>query len=159
LHQYPAFPGNGWVDETGTGAGKGYNICIPLPAGSGDDLFLRSVEFFNSIVTQFKPDVVGISAGFDAHYADPLLQLNVSATAFYKAGKLLSSQFKNLFAVLEGGYNIEELPKCVFNFLDGVNGKPIRYCEEETVSPQNVVSEFHARLQMLTKNILGQWKF
>ena len=69
------------------------------------------------IKDQFKPDVVAVSAGFDAHKDDPLLQLNLTANSYYKAGRLLSKNFKNIFACLEGGYNLGILHKNILSFL------------------------------------------
>ncbi|NJK83593.1 MAG: histone deacetylase [Saprospiraceae bacterium] len=111
LHQYPAFPGNGYIDEIGIGKGKGYSINVPLPAGSGDDIFLKAVQEFMPIAEQFKPDVVAVSAGFDAHLYDLLLGLRVTGSTYYKIGAMLKERFEHVFALLEGGYNLEYMPK------------------------------------------------
>lgn len=160
LHQYPAFPGNGWCNEIGEGKGKGYTVNVPLPPGSGDDLFIKCIEeVFIPITQQFQPEVVGISAGFDAHISDPLLNLNVSANSFHKAGDLLQGKFNNIFAVLEGGYNTEALPECLFNFIDGINGKKRMYEEEQTRSDEFITAEFELRVKALLKNLSPHWKF
>lgn len=160
LHQYPAFPGNGYCNEIGEGKGKGRTVNVPLPPGSGDDLFIKAIEeIFIPVTQQFQPDIVGISAGFDAHHSDPLLQLNVSANSFHKAGSLLQHNFKNIFAVLEGGYNIEALPKCLFNFLDGINGKKMMYAEDQTSSDEFITAEYGLRIKALLEHLLPYWKF
>ena len=123
LHQYPAFPGTGWVDEIGSGPGKGYTINIPLPAGSGDDIFWKGLDYILPIVRTFEPDIVAVSAGFDAHQADPLLQLGLSLDCYYQCGSWLKHNFKEVFAVLEGGYNLDVLPKAILQFVDGFNNK------------------------------------
>ena len=149
LHQYPAFPGNGFVDELGAGEGRGFNINVPLPPGSGDDLFHEGCEYILSIARKFKPDAVAVSAGFDAHHSDPLLNLRLSANSFHWVGKSLSENFNHVFAVLEGGYNTDYLPKCVYNFIDGINGEKMRFIEDETVSHVRVADEFRRRMEML----------
>ncbi|MEA2037447.1 MAG: histone deacetylase [Nanoarchaeota archaeon] len=157
LHQFPAFPGGGNVNEIGEGKGKGYTINVPLPPGSGDDIYMRAVENFMPIVEQFKPDHIAVSAGFDAHVHDLLLDLRLSANTYYKLGKMLSN-FKNVFATLEGGYNVELFPKCLYNFLDGINKKNIRFKDQNTDSRIIAIDEFEARMYQLEKNLKEFWK-
>lgn len=158
IHQYPIFPGKGWVDEIGQKQGRGYTINIPLPAKSGDDLFVQSLKDFLPIIEQFEPDIIAISAGFDGHHSDPLLDLNYSLNSFYEIGKILSNNFKNIFAVLEGGYNLEYLPKCVYNFLVGINQEEIKFKEEATISDDLIKQEYDKRIKMLRKNLIRHWK-
>lgn len=121
LHQHPAFPFVDFQGRIGAGAGTGYNVSIPLPAGSGDDIYLHALDRILPVMEAFQPDVVGLSAGFDAHGSDPLLQLNFSTFAYYETGRLLSERFSHIFAVLEGGYNIDVLPYCVASLLAGIH--------------------------------------
>jgi len=157
LHQFPAYPGKGWVDEIGKGEGIGYNINIPLPPGSGDDLFLKSILDFLPIMKQFKPDIVGVSAGFDGHHSDPLLDLNFSLNAFYKVGRLLAENFDKIFAILERGYNLNYLSKCVYNFIAGVNKEKIKFKEKETTSNQLTKKEYYQRIEKLKKILSNYW--
>lgn len=159
LHQYPAFPGRGSVDEIGAGAGTGFTINVLLPAESGDDIFLGAVKRFLPAAKQFSPDIVALSAGFDGHQADPLLELRLSVSAYYELGRLLRENFSNMFAALEGGYNLDFLPKCLFNFLDGVNGDKQKYFEEPTDSKITVIEEFQTSADKLEKNLSKYWKF
>lgn len=158
IHQYPAYPGEGKIEKIGEGEGKGFNINFPLPLYSGDDIFLRAGEILISIGKQFSPDIVGISAGFDGHKSDPLLNLNFSATSFYKIGKWLSENFSKIFAVLEGGYNLEFLPKCVFNFIAGVNKEEIPFKEKETKTSKIIKKEANLREKEFRKIISKYWK-
>lgn len=158
LHQHPAYPGNGTVNETGAGAGKGFNINIPLPPGSGDDVFRDGCETILSIAEAFKPDTVAVSAGFDAHHADPLLNLRLTATSYYWVGQRLHENFRSVFAVLEGGYNTACLPRCVYSFIDGVNGNKMRFEEVTTQSAEPVKSEYKRRMEMLTGLIEPYWR-
>ena len=82
-HQYPFYPGTGQIDQTGKGEGKGYTVNIPLPGGHGDanyaTLFSRIVW---PMAKRFKPDLILISAGFDAHWVDPLASMRLSLTGY-----------------------------------------------------------------------------
>lgn len=159
LHQYPAFPGHGFVDEIGAGKGRGFTINVPLPPGSGDDIFMDAVDTFLPIAEQFRPDVVAVSAGFDAHAFDLLLDLRVTAGTYYQIGEKLRERFTNVFATLEGGYNVEVLPHCVHNFVAGINDEDLPYPEEPTGSPRKVWEEYEARLHALISYLQPYWKF
>jgi acetoin utilization deacetylase AcuC-like enzyme len=156
-HQYPAYPGKGFVHETGNGKGKGFTVNVPLPPESADDIYLDSLHTLLPIAKQFNPDMVAVSAGFDAHHSDPLLQLNFSANVYYETGRILKDEFKNIFAVLEGGYNLNYLPKCLFNFVSGINGEAATFSEKRTVSSNLVISEFQKRMDMLVENLKPYW--
>lgn len=159
IHQYPAFPGHGFVEEIGEGKGKGFTVNVPLPPGAGDDIFLDAINRFLPVAELFRPDAVAVSAGFDAHQYDLLLQLNVSATGFFKVGQILAANFPNLFATLEGGYNLEWLRNSVYNFMAGINGQPIVYPEPETSSNLRVWEEYEIRANMVMSHLSPYWKF
>jgi len=159
MHQYPAFPGNGFIDETGRGAGAGYTINVPLPPGSGDDIFLDAFESILPIAHQFKPDVVAVSAGFDAHQYDLLLNLKVSTYAFYELGRRLRKEFEQVFATLEGGYNVQELRKSVLTFVAGFNGEePYIPLEEQTISGLRVWETYEMQLHAALAKLEKYWK-
>jgi acetoin utilization deacetylase AcuC-like enzyme len=159
IHQYPAFPGHGFINEIGESKGAGFTINVPVPPYSGDDIFMDAVDTILPVVEQFQPDVVAVSAGFDAYVYDILLDLNVSVNTFYKIGARLRDRFTNIFATLEGGYNIEALPKCVYNFLAGINGEKMPYEEKEIASSRSVWEEYEIRLHTLIRNLQPYWKF
>lgn len=158
IHQYPAFPGTGFIDEIGEGKGKGFSINVPLPPGSGDDIFMASIMHFLPILKQFQPDVVGVSAGFDAHQYDMLLDLNVSTDSYYKIGQLLKENFDDVFCVLEGGYNIFEMPKCLSSFLAGYNGEVPAELEKPTQSQLRVWESFEINLYGALSGLSPYWK-
>ncbi|MBL7127562.1 MAG: histone deacetylase [Ignavibacteria bacterium] len=122
IHQQHAYPGTGAAYETGEKVGEGFTMNFPLPAGSGDEEFLLSVDKAIEKALDFKPDVVGVSAGFDGYEKDMLLNLNYTLDSYYECGRRLSESFENVFAVLEGGYH-QDVRKCVDNFINGVNNK------------------------------------
>jgi len=159
LHQYPAFPGWGDESQIGEGKGKGYSVNVPLPLKAGDDIFRLAVERFLPVCEQFKPDAIAVSAGFDAHQYDLLLDLRLSLQSFHWMGKLLKERFSvPLFATLEGGYNVEMLPKCVASFVAGIEGKPYLFSEEETDSAIMVIDEYEARADRLERKLCKFWK-
>jgi len=158
LHLFPAFPGTGDADEIGSENGRGYTINVPLPTESGDDVFFEGINTFLPAAKEFNPDVVAISAGFDAHQSDFLLRLRLSLNAFYKIGRLISSNFDNVFATLEGGYNTEFLPKCIYNFLDGINNEEQRFFEAETDSWIQTHDEFEGRISLTRMLLSKYWK-
>lgn len=160
IHQFPAYPGTGWVNEIGESRGKYYTINIPAPPYTSDDLFVGILsKILPAIKEQYKPDIVAVSAGFDGHKDDPLLQLNLTTNSYYEVGKLLSANFKNIFACLEGGYNVEVLPHCVSAFLLGINNQKmnLKFMESRTTSTANVQREFESRIKSLKLSHDGFW--
>ena len=157
IHQFPAFPGHGWVDEIGSDKGKGFTINVPLPPASGDDIYYDALKYTLPVALEFNPDVVAVSAGFDSHKYDLLLDLRYTVDAFYKTGSILADNFSNVFATLEGGYNVEELPKCIHNFTNGISGQPKRYTEPATESDIKIWMEYELRLDKLLSNLSPYW--
>ncbi|MGI9541917.1 MAG: histone deacetylase family protein [Cyclobacteriaceae bacterium] len=157
LHQSPAFPGKGFIRDIGKDAGAGYTVNVEMPPGTGDDLFFEAIERLLPIAKQFNPDIVAVSAGFDAHQADPLLQLRLSLNAYFRLGQLLSTSFKQVFAVLEGGYNTRVLPQCIHNFVNGFNGQPQSKMEPATKSDFAIREIFTRNLNELKKNLSPYW--
>jgi acetoin utilization deacetylase AcuC-like enzyme len=120
VHQQFAYPWSGHSDETGKGAGKGYTMNFPLPNGSGDKELLEVVDRAIARAEEFKPDVVGVSAGFDSYVDDRLLDLRYTLNGYFQVGNKLADSFDHIFAVLEGGYHLD-IPACVQHFIRGVN--------------------------------------
>jgi acetoin utilization deacetylase AcuC-like enzyme len=115
MHQYPLYPGTGWVDEGGGGAGTGTTVNLPLPAGATGDVYLAAVdEVVLPAAEQFRPTWLIVSAGFDAHRADPLTGLELTAGDFADLSDRifpLAPPGRRL-AMLEGGYDLEALASC-----------------------------------------------
>ena len=158
LHQHPAFPGNGFVNEIGEGKGKGFTINVPLPPDSGDDIFMDAVNSFLPIAKQFQPDVVAVSAGFDAHLNDLLLDLDVTANSFYKIGQLLRENFDNVFATLEGGYSVRDLHRGVLNFQAGMNGEKMPFHESSTASSMRTWETYDLYKNMSFSSLSKFWE-
>lgn len=158
IHQHPAYPGGGGETEIGRGRGVGFTVNVPLPPGSGDDLFLQGVRHTLSVARAFAPDVVAVSAGFDAHRADPLLDLNVTTHAFHRVGRLLAEEFETVFATLEGGYEPAALHRSIRAFLDGFNGAEGEALEKATDSSFKLHDEFDMRLCHLEECLAPHWR-
>ncbi len=127
-HQYPHYPGTGEIGETGRGRAGGTNVNIPLPRGCGDAEYERVfTQIVAPVVKRFRPGLILVSAGYDAHWADELAEMQVTVNGFARmvaiikelAGELCGGR---LVLGLEGGYNLEALAcsvKATFNVLLG----------------------------------------
>ena len=114
-HQSPWYPGTGQREETGQGRGLGTTINCPLPAGSGrQQIFQAFQDELLTVVEDFKPELVLISAGFDSRIDDPLGQFRLTDEDFFDLTKLVLSLASNhaegrVISVLEGGYDLAGL--------------------------------------------------
>ncbi len=118
IHQSGIYPGSGPLSDMGSGPGEGYTINLPVPAGSEADLWLSLIEHIVlPAAAAFVPDLVLISAGFDAHHADPLAGCRLEASAFARMARHVRAFAHEreipLGAVLEGGYAPRALAECV----------------------------------------------
>jgi acetoin utilization deacetylase AcuC-like enzyme len=119
LHQSPLYPGTGATSERGTGAGQGFTLNVPLPAGTTDPAYLRVFdEVAAPAIRAFRPDLLLVSAGFDAHAADPLAGMMLTEDGFgalaERAATLAADLCEGrLVAVLEGGYDPAALGRSV----------------------------------------------
>lgn len=111
LHQFPLYPGTG-------AASKGNCANVPLPAGTDGDRYLKAFEPALANVLASKPDLLAVSAGFDAYKDDPIAGLKLDQDAFKRLGSLLAQTKLPRFAVLEGGYS-QDLPYLIESFLEG----------------------------------------
>jgi len=114
LHQWPFYPGSG-----GPGEQRETLLNLPLPAGTGDGAYLEAFAFAEQAIAAFEPDLLLVSAGFDAHADDPLAQLELSAGVFTELARRASALAPRVAAVLEGGYNLATLPDLVEAALEG----------------------------------------
>jgi acetoin utilization deacetylase AcuC-like enzyme len=119
MHQYPWYPGTGTRDETGHGRGRGYTLNVPLRAMTPTTDQRRAFDAaVGDMAERFKPDLILISAGFDAHTADPLGQLLLTDADFVQMTQVLKDWAKEacggrLVSCMEGGYNLGTLGETV----------------------------------------------
>ena len=114
LHQWPLYPGTGGPYEQGDTL-----LNRPLPAGTGDEGYFEAWETVERAVLRYEPDLVIVSAGFDAHVEDPLADMEVTADGFRELARRTSRLGPRVAAVLEGGYNLRTLPDLVAAALEG----------------------------------------
>lgn len=119
VHQYPFYPGTGSEAEKGKGKGLNYTINVPLPAGSGDDVYVKAFEEkLKPAALAFGPDFVFISAGFDAHESDLLGGMKVTTDGFAELTHIVKGIAQRccngrIVSVLEGGYHLGGLAASV----------------------------------------------
>lgn len=157
-HQYPHYPGTGWLDEAGEGDGEGFNINVPLPSGTGDDGFIAAFqEILVPAALEFKPDTILISAGQDANEGDGLAGMRMSVNGFAVLASIVNSIARKtcdgkVAAVLEGGYDLDLLSRSVAAVIDVFMG-----CEPEWKEPANIAPRVRQRLDEIKKVQSGYW--
>ena len=115
LHRWPYYPGSGGPEEQNE-----TTVNVPLPAGAGDDLYLEAfARVVEPAVVRFEPDLLLVSAGFDAAAGDPLGGMNVTRDGFRALARQSRALCPRLGAVLEGGYDVATLPGLVDAALEG----------------------------------------
>ncbi|RPI72476.1 MAG: histone deacetylase [Ignavibacteriales bacterium] len=126
LHQYPLYPGTGAENEKGAKEGEGYTLNFPLPAGTTGETYLR---IFNNEILEtlekYNPQLIFISAGFDAHKDDPLANMKLTEDDYAGMTEVLKSYTDskglNIISVLEGGYNLDALSNSIYAHLEVLN--------------------------------------
>lgn len=127
-HQYPYYPGSGHWSEMGQGEGEGFSVNVPLPAGVGDEGYGRIFdEVLYPVAERYHPEIVLVSAGYDAHWADPLGMMQLSATGYgYLTSVLkeMAAEFceGRLVFTLEGGYDLPALSNSIAATLQTLLG-------------------------------------
>ena len=115
LHQWPFYPGSGGPEDQ-----RETTLNVPMSAGSGDEEYLHAFDHVvEPAVARFEPELVLVSAGFDAHADDPLADMRVSEEGFRELACRCASLAPRLAAVLEGGYQLDTLPRLVDAALSG----------------------------------------
>jgi acetoin utilization deacetylase AcuC-like enzyme len=128
IHQGGIFPGTGAREDTGSGLGAGYTINLPVPGGSDEGLWIALLEDeVLPAAAEFEPQLVLISAGFDAHRDDPLAECRLEASSFGRMATMAREAAANwgapIGAVLEGGYNLGALAESVAATMAALGGE------------------------------------
>jgi acetoin utilization deacetylase AcuC-like enzyme len=125
-HQFPHYPGTGDFGEVGLGAGEGTTVNVPLPAGSGDAELVGALQrVLAPVARRFRPDMILVSCGFDAHRDDPLASLEVTGAGYLAMTHVVRALAEEvcggrLAFVLEGGYAASGLIEGTTALLEGV---------------------------------------
>jgi acetoin utilization deacetylase AcuC-like enzyme len=122
IHQEGIYPGTGSLSDVGSEEGEGYTINLPVPGGCGEDLWLSMIEHvILPAAVEFDPDLVLVSAGFDAHRVDPLAGMRLETSSFGEIARHVRGMARRVDAplgmVLEGGYEPKALAACVIETL------------------------------------------
>jgi acetoin utilization deacetylase AcuC-like enzyme len=119
IHQYPHYPGTGAASERGVGEGQGTTLNAPMPAGTGDREWLGAIEGdFTRAIDEYRPQLILVSAGFDAHAEDPLSATLVSEAGYARMTEVVRDWAARhtggkIVSMLEGGYNLDALARSV----------------------------------------------
>jgi len=159
LHQWPFYPGTGAVEERGAGEGRGYTVNIPLSPGADGSVYHAAFErIVSPVLEQYAPELVLISAGFDAHQRDPLASMRLTdsdyAGLFQAIDHALPRDAEGLAPgigiVLEGGYDLQALTGSIHSTLSAArdcasNRRPGGLTGPNVVRPRAALSPVHRR--------------
>lgn len=157
-HQYPYYPGTGAASDVGTGEGVGFTVNLPLAAGATDaDYHLAYARVALPIVTQFRPDLILVSAGFDAHMDDPLAGMRLTAPYF---GRLMAAIADvadrccggRLVALTEGGYDLAALAASLRASLRALDGDRDERLPQDGPAPRG-----EATIKAVTPHLSKYW--
>ncbi|MBI2868843.1 MAG: histone deacetylase, partial [Chloroflexi bacterium] len=129
LHQDPMtlYPGTGFVDEVGSGAGEGFNINIPMPPGAGDESYrLAFEEVVEPLCAEFRPELIIRNGGSDPHFSDGLTRLGVTVSGFHMIGERVRRMTGvcggRQIDLIASGYNEKVLPYAWLALISGITG-------------------------------------
>ena len=128
IHQYPHYPGTGAAEERGIGPGVGATLNVPVPAGTGDAGYARIfAEVLRPAIDAFRPEFLLLSAGFDAHRADPLGGMELTEKGFEILSEAVTAMARDhcdgrLVSLLEGGYDLQATAVSVDVHLQTLSG-------------------------------------
>ncbi|MGQ9640051.1 MAG: histone deacetylase family protein [Candidatus Bathyarchaeia archaeon] len=164
-HQMPLYPGTGHITEIGEGEGRGYTVNLPLPAGTSGDVYDQVLtDLIIPLTEAFKPEMITVSAGFDAYFADPIANLQFTIQTYINiTSRLIELTDKickgRLTMVLEGGYNLKALPKIVVGVISTMAG--LHDCEVDEAPPpvdQRRRREVEDRIKRLKTVLSDYWE-
>jgi acetoin utilization deacetylase AcuC-like enzyme len=178
LHQEYWYPGTGAMEEIGEGAGEGFTVNVPLPAGTGDGGYTDAFEdIVLPLVAAWRPDFVVISAGYDAHHADPLGGMTLTTAGFGRLTHLIEEGATAIgapvVALLEGGYDLEALGASVVATLQALTGRAAARSPAPTAAevragwpsarssgppPEIPPSAVRGRLRAVRRLLLTHWR-
>ena len=163
FHQDRIFPGTGGIGDVGRGEGEGFKMNFPLPPYTNEQVYLKALEeVVEPILRQFKPDYILVSAGFDAHYLDPLTGLGLSSIGYgmiygwirHVAEELTGGMFT---AVLEGGYDEEALSTAVPSAVAAMAGLKVEVEDRVQRMPKYLEEAALGVLEEVKKVMAKYW--
>ncbi|MGQ9475687.1 MAG: histone deacetylase family protein [Actinomycetota bacterium] len=165
LHQYPHYPGSGSYRELGEGKGEGYTVNFPLPARTGEEVYLSAFEqVIIPLALRYQPELVLVSAGYDGHFSDPLCSMLLRSTSYAEMAarlKRLAAETcgGRLLVCLEGGYNLSAVARSIANTVAVLAGEELRVEDEELAGKELPTSERGMEVVELVQGALRPyWK-
>jgi len=158
------YPGTGFIDEIGEGEGEGSKVNIPLPQFSGDDAHLKALnQIVVPIADDFKPEIILISVGFDAHHTDPVANLKLSSFEYLKTFEIALSLASNLCsgklaATLEGGYSLETVSKLAPAIIGKMAGISIPITDKKPTRPPSATQQADKVINQVKNTLSPYWK-
>ena len=154
------YPGTGFIDEIGEDNGKGFNVNIPLPPGTGNEGYLYAFdEIIPGIAEQFIPEIIFYQSGVDTHHFDPLANLNLTFDIYHDLGKrmkdIATNTCKKLVVCLGGGYNLEQSVKSYYNIVSGILGLNDFVSEKEI--PDRRMNDVKNVVSQVKKKLADYW--
>jgi acetoin utilization deacetylase AcuC-like enzyme len=154
IHQWPLYPGTGPASFVGTGAGEGFTVNLPVPGGSGDATYLSLVEHVAApLIRAWEPQLVLVSAGFDAHRDDPLATCQVTEAGFAgmtaSVRRAAAAVGAPVGLVLEGGYDLGALARSMAALMPVLIGEGV---------PDEVVVERHPLAAEAAERLAPWWR-
>jgi len=148
LHEDPReFPRKGFIDEIGEGEGLGYNVNVPLPFRTGDQIYLKAMdEIVTPIMKQYKPQFILVSAGLDGHYTDPVGSLSLSALCYQQVYETISNATSEmcegkLVSVLEGGYSLKFVGKLAMTAIARMSGAIYSVEDKAPITRKRIIEQ------------------
>lgn len=161
LHQEHWYPGTGAIEETGEGDGVGFTVNIPLPAGTGNEGYrLVFEEVVIPVLEVSAPQLLVISAGYDAHTGDPLGGMLVTAAGFHALAEMVVQTRPGragIAAVLEGGYDRTALGNSVVATLEAFAGRAGSIQDHPGPSPETPYQAVRARIRAVRSVVRNHW--
>lgn len=139
IHEDGLFPGSGHMEDVGEGKGEGYTVNIPVPAGSGNRTYMKAHdEIVFPVLRQFRPELLVVSMGVDAHYCEKYSHINLNTKCYIDMFKklLAESSHRKIAFVLEGGYHLRATAEVAAGLMAALEDREIRpeYNEERKES-------------------------
>jgi acetoin utilization deacetylase AcuC-like enzyme len=157
-HQYPFYPGTGAAHEIGRGAGEGCTFNVPLEAGATDADYALAYFSIGNVLERYAPELLLLSAGYDAHEDDPLASMRVSTAGYAAVVSLLKGAASRakcpVAAVTEGGYDLDALRACLdasLSVLDGTHQVAIAH-DGTSLAPRAT------RALQLLRDVQPRWR-
>ncbi len=163
LHQEYWYPGTGALGDVGEGPGEGFTVNLPLPAETGDGGYEEAfTEVVLPLASAYAPDFLIVSAGYDAHYADPLGGMVLTARGFGRLSRLLDDAARAsgapLLVTLEGGYDLAALGASCVATLEALVGRAAWGIPDEDPPPEASSAAIRPRLRAARSQLLGFWR-